>query len=1055
MMASLANLVDAYPVLCNDDDSVSAPETYFTSTLRNNRKAWAVRDDKVWTALVQPIKSAANQTPRCRNILCRSRKRCVHVAAYAKHRRATAEASPSDESDSGVYGPDGVLLEGRSSERDEDGTVTEDAVEAETVKRRGRNMLPCAEEVRFAKVFDSYGRAGCNSSSGAGSLPTVLHERHCLHCGAARDGRPLQIKPAVLYSMGGRIAVQTGSWVCGSQACGKDVHYDGSDSGLFALSSKTVFTRIYLDVALHIALSSRSSVTASAAAMAFCLHATAGLPLSACGVTRQLMNLAVGAFCATLIVPAATYSCTKCLSNDKCLYETLVADGQTLGFFKDKVVPLVRHFVDNPVVDILLTQGAAVKNGTVRAALRKRASTSIGKPSSLTAKEVKALDAFLLKGSMPRQVRAPDNTAIGKSSATEAEWAATHIYSSFFKSVPANDPAAEPTSMSGADESSSSTSSDHDGDGVAGRTMVGPGPDPGNSGGDVVENVGGRRFVCVRLPGAVGEGDTLDVLARERWRVVQRFVSTFMAEAVIGIFAGCDKPAIQALAEALVEGKRRVEWEPLSTAVDQLSLVWPFLFLVGDDLDAEPDLARAIGELLLFGLDSELRMEVKWWESSSPEQQAFAERFGAGDRETYLQWEAEVGIVAATSKLVTHELSAARAALQAEEQRSGSIFPGLQPVRPFTHDSRAKKKRKRAEQRRAKAKSSKLPKSGSSQARGKLTKQQKVEAAGDKSGKDQSPPDDDCRHAFETSRVFTPGMVNFVCPHGILVGFELLEGAESPSCIVEALSRWLSVLPMVIYFDTACQASRNAMRRMPWLLRLSLVMFFLDRFHQPKHVCSDMFDAAQYPGITSRHKTSVAEMRHSLNKPLANQVSYMTQDRFITHMRLYGAFNNLRVWQKLNMQPDEDKPRPEVGHFPLPYFFHQTVVRHCERRLCRCHGVAPLPESTNASDGFGGGAGSAVDGRAGGGGAADGSGDKYGIGDRGDGGRGGAGASDEGGGGPVVAQGVLPPNDASPDDDVPASVARASAMYQGEIAVDGDLDDGDGGVNASSIPFSS
>ena len=65
--------------------------------------------------------------------------------------------------------------------------------------------------------------------------------------------------------------------------------------------------------------------------------------------------------------------------------------------------------------------------------------------------------------------------------------------------------------------------------------------------------------------------------------------------------------------------------------------MWPFLYLVGADLDADPDRARVIGELLLFELDSEMRMEDKWWENASAEQNAFAQRFAVGDRETYLR----------------------------------------------------------------------------------------------------------------------------------------------------------------------------------------------------------------------------------------------------------------------------------------------------------------------------------------------------------------------------------------------------------------------------------
>lgn len=195
--------------------------------------------------------------------------------------------------------------------------------------------------------------------------------------------------------------------------------------------------------------------------------------------------------------------------------------------------------------------------------------------------------------------------------------------------------------------------------------------------------------------------------------------------------------------------------------------------------------------------------------------------------------------------------------------------------------------------------------------------------------------EDDCRHAFDISPVFMPGMVNYLCPDGILIGFQVLESAESPACISEALSRRLATLTKFIYFDTACQASRNLTRRLPWLLRLSLVMWFLDRFHQPKHLCSDMFNADQYPEVRKQHKTSVAESRHELNKPLRNQVAYMTQDRFIAHMRLNGAVTNLRVMQRRHLQNPQTKTTPEVAHRPLPLFFHGHIVLHCERRRCQ------------------------------------------------------------------------------------------------------------------------
>ena len=63
---------------------------------------------------------------------------------------------------------------------------------------------------------------------------------------------------------------------------------------------------------------------------------------------------------------------------------------------------------------------------------------------------------------------------------------------------------------------------------------------------------------------------------------------------------------------------------------------------------------------------------------------------------------------------------------------------------------------------------------------------------------------DDCRHKWLTSDVFMPGIENFLCPCGMLIGFEFLDKAESPSHVVAALVQRFPILPEVVYFDTAC-----------------------------------------------------------------------------------------------------------------------------------------------------------------------------------------------------------------------------------------------------------
>jgi len=69
--------------------------------------------------------------------------------------------------------------------------------------------------------------------------------------------------------------------------------------------------------------------------------------------------------------------------------------------------------------------------------------------------------------------------------------------------------------------------------------------------------------------------------------------------------------------------------------------------------------------------------------------------------------------------------------------------------------------------------------------------------------------------------VFAPGVVSSLCSCSSFLGFGMLEDVESLVCIASALAARFTLLPYVIYFDTACQAARNATRCVPWLVRLS------------------------------------------------------------------------------------------------------------------------------------------------------------------------------------------------------------------------------------------
>lgn len=98
-----------------------------------------------------------------------------------------------------------------------------------------------------------------------------------------------------------------------------------------------------------------------------------------------------------------------------------------------------------------------------------------------------------------------------------------------------------------------------------------------------------------------------------------------------------------------------------------------------------------------------------------------------------------------------------------------------------------------------------------------------------------------------------------MCGCGYILGFELLRVTKSPAHVVAALTQRFVRMPRVVSCDTACQAQRNALRRVPCLVCKKRVVFFIDRFHHCGHVCSPVFKADQYPETSRAHETSSVE----------------------------------------------------------------------------------------------------------------------------------------------------------------------------------------------------
>lgn len=176
---------------------------------------------------------------------------------------------------------------------------------------------------------------------------------------------------------------------------------------------------------------------------------------------------------------------------------------------------------------------------------------------------------------------------------------------------------------------------------------------------------------------------------------------------------------------------------------------------------------------------------------------------------------------------------------------------------------------------------------------------------------------------------------------------------------MSALVQRFKRLPRDIYLDTACQAQRNAIRRVPLLLHEAITSWFIDRFHRCNHRCYPVFDADQYPDVSRGHDTLGAERQHSPKKKSKGSLTLMSQRRFIVRSRIMAAHSNIRLSQRRLAARRQSAParansrgkiksakRVEFQHHPIQTYNHDAFVSQCERinSPCREHRpVVPAP----------------------------------------------------------------------------------------------------------------
>lgn len=700
--------------------------------------------------------------------------------------------------------------------------------------------------------------------------------------------------------------------------------FDGSHLGLFCYSARTVYTRTFLDVILFTIIATKNSISAASATSAFQLHCTGAIFDGDSAKSRQDLGRATDEFSRTLIVPRRLYKCSTCYGSSQTPYAAVVADGQTIGIFRDAAHPFERATQNVPTIPISIDNACSVTAASVRRCIRQRLKAGYGEEVVYSKADQQALSKFVAgSGTMPS---AGDHSDASHR-ATTAAWAASCFWNSFFvmssapqdtkrgppapSETPSDPPLSPPPTSVRSSSSPPSPAARDARPSVAGPgALQGGGPTPAAT--RPVKHPEEFKY-CNVIPAALGEAEALPVVRRERWATVYTFFRTLLAEPVIGVFAGGNVNDLTALSKALIVGQMHKDWMRLTDCVASVHVVWSMLDLLADDMDNDTEFCRATGELLLFAVLTDMHMEKLWRAEMNADALPYEAAWQDTDAAKIQEWIARQPLPPGhrPSGLVARAASRDRAVAQANEVRSGIVFLDLDQVRAHPADAVAA-----AAAAAAKEKARLNPKNKLKRKRGDM--------------EDAGLGDDDCRHAFLTRSAFTPGVVSYLCSCGMLIGFEVLESAESPAGIVAALTSRFPRLPKTIYFDTACQAARNATRRVPWLVRVSETAWALDRFHASAHKCSPLFDANNYPERSGMHKTSAAENRHSLNKPLKNHLTYLGQDRFVAQMRLIGAINNLLILYRRTIGGSD------VRHRPLPLLFHSLVALVCEGEGCSC-----------------------------------------------------------------------------------------------------------------------
>jgi CxC4 like cysteine cluster associated with KDZ transposases len=152
-----------------------------------------------------------------------------------------------------------------------------------------------------------------------------------------------------------------------------------------------------------------------------------------------------------------------------------------------------------------------------------------------------------------------------------------------------------------------------------------------------------------------------------------------------------------------------------------------------------------------------------------------------------------------------------------------------------------------------------------------------------------------CTKNAQQAGLCGPGVVFFFCvEHSRCIGFIILDHAESPKIVIEAIAARFLQLPEYIIYDNGCNLYEYAANRYPSLFRNT--RFFVDGFHHHCHTnCASTFSTGAHQKLTHDKNTSLFEQRNHQFSPLKALAPAQKYRTFVSFLRAVVEYVNGRA----------------------------------------------------------------------------------------------------------------------------------------------------------------